>query len=253
MVLSGLRWSVLIKDAVFNIVDIETTGLDSKRDKVVSIASVRCSLKHGILSQYSTLVNPGCPIPAEASAIHHITNKHVDNKGPLEWAIPSVFPDEMSCVVAHNAAFDKPFVDAHKETDPWLCTLRISRHLWPAVPRHSNQFLRYHLQLDVPEAEGMPAHDALSDALVTAKLLLYELDIVMSRSKAPDSATTGDLIKWAESPVLLSTCRFGAKHYGKPWAEVPTDYLEWMRKNVNDMDIDTRFTVEHYLGGKGRR
>jgi DNA polymerase III epsilon subunit-like protein len=130
-----------------------------------------------------------------------------------------------------------------------LCTLRLARKLWPGLPKYSNQYLRYALGLEVPEAEGLPAHEALADALVTSRLLLHELEIIRTRAvpDLPPLETAAELIAWADAPNLLGICQFGNKHRGTPWSRVPKDYLQWMRREVRDMDPDLRYTVEYYL------
>ncbi len=148
------------------------------------------------------------------------------------WAPPAGF----DCLVAHNAAFDFSFLDNY--ATPVLCTKRLAQKLWPDFPSHSNQYLRYRLALDVPECEGLPAHSALPDALVTAKLLAFELQALWTDLPS--------LIAWVNEPIIEKVCRFG-KHKGTPWAEVPKSYLQWMLREIKDMDADQQATVNHYL------
>jgi exodeoxyribonuclease X len=80
--------------------------------------------------------------------------------------------------------------------------------------------------------------------MVTTALLGYLL--LEADRVRPEITMVEDLIAWTLEPNLLPLCRFG-KHYGKPWSEVPKDYLQWMLKTVSDLDPDTRFTVEHWI------
>ena len=107
--------------------------------------------------------------------------------------------------------------------------------------------LRLRLQpIASPEASSLYA---LADALVTAHLLLNELEAIRTQSVPglPPLETLHDLIAWADAPNLLGVCQFGNKHRGTPWSQVPKDYLQWMKREVRDMDPDTRYTVEYYL------
>jgi len=63
----------------------------------------------------------------------------------------------------------------------------------------------------------------------------------------PDLHTVEELVAWTNQPNLLPVCRFGNKHRDKPWSEVPKDYLQWMLREVKDMDPDLRFTIEHWV------
>jgi len=236
-----------IQDLTYLVVDTETTGLDPASCRVVSVAGVWVRPGAGILRRESFLVDPGIPIPPEASAVHHIVDRHVQGAPLLAQVLPTFQGSDFDVYVAHNAAFDFGFLPAGGR--PVLCTLRLAKKLWPGLPRHGNQYLRYALGLEVPEAEGLPAHEALADALVTARLLLRQLETVHAGGVAglPECPGLRDLIAWTEAPNLLITCQFGNKHRGLPWERVPKDYLQWMKREVRDMDPDTRYTVDYYL------
>lgn len=234
-----------ISETIFNVVDVETTGLDPARDKIVEFACVPCSIKNGVMHdlRFSGLVNPGVKIHPAASAIHHITDEMMPDAKPLPELLSVMGPGPL---VAHCAAFDSAFLNLG---EPFLCTMRLAQKLWPDLDGYGNQFLRYYFKLDIPgQIAAMPMHRALPDAIVTAYLLLYELAEVIKRSKEPDSITVHGLIEWIEKPILLSVCRFG-KHKGTKWSAVPKDYLQWALSpnGMTDMDVDLRFTIEHYL------
>jgi exodeoxyribonuclease X len=235
-----------LQDLTYLVVDTETTGLDPVSCRVVSIAGVWTRPGTETGRRETFLVDPGIPIPPEASAIHHIVDRHVQGAPALAQVLPVFQGQDFDAYVAHNAAFDFGFLPACGR--PVLCTMRLARKLWPALPKFSNQYLRYALHLEVPEAEGLPAHEALADALVTARLLLRELETLQERAGLPQFTGIQDLIAWADSPNLLEVCRFGNKHRGTPWSQVPKDYLRWMQREVKDMDADLRHTVDHYLG-----
>lgn len=243
----------LLNDAVFYVLDTETTGLDPEVDAVVEVACTVIQPKEGLYI-WSSLVNPNQEIPPEASAIHHITNHHVLTSPTLTTALQEFgkklerdrIPTPPDAYVAHNAEFDADFLPMLRKA-PWLCTLRLAKHLFQDLPKYTNQFLRYYFNIYCPEVEGKAAHRAEADAIVTARLLKFML------TKLPDDwpNTVEDLIDRINQPILLRTCRY-KKHDGTPWAEVPKDYLLWLLKNKTDMDIDTHFTVDHYykLGEK---
>jgi exodeoxyribonuclease X len=233
-----------LANLTYLVVDTETTGLDPASDRVVSMAGVWVRPGEGAVRRESRLVNPGIPIPPEASAIHHIVDRHVAGAPSLAEVLPLFQGEDFDVYVAHNAAFDFGFLPDGGR--PVLCTLRLARKLWPRLPRYSNQYLRYALPLEVPEAEGLPAHEALSDALVTSRLLLRELECLAEDAR-PEAGSIQELLAWVQAPNLLEICTFGGKHRGRPWSQVPKDYLQWMKREVKDMDMDLRHTVDHYL------
>ncbi len=228
--------------ATFCIVDTETTGLDPAVDRVCELAGVQWAARQGELRHFETLVNPGRTIPPEASAIHHLVDEDVVGSPNLQEALADLNREPFGVWVAHNADFDFKFLP--KDGRPILCTLKLAKKLFPDSPKHTNQYLRYALKLQVPGAKGLPAHRALADAFVTTALLSYLL--AEANKHRPELTTVEDLVAWTLEPNLLPMCRFG-KHSGKPWSEVPKDYLQWMVKTMTDMDSDLRFTVEHWL------
>ena len=233
-----------IESAVFLVVDTETTGLDPSVDRICELAGLRTSLAAPEGRAFESLVNPERSIPPEASAIHHLTDLDVAQAPALGVVLPLLTWEPFDCWVAHNAAFDFGFLP-HQDK-PVLCTLRLARKLLPDLPRHANQYLRYAIPLQVPAAKGLPAHRALADVFVTAALLHHLL--AEARRQQPQLATVEDLIAFSTEPVLLKTCRFGNKHRDQPWSVVPKDYLRWMLREVQNLDPDTRHTVEHWLG-----
>ena len=129
---------------------------------------------------------------------------------------------------------------------PGSATWRLARHLWPEAPGHANQVLRYHLRLEVDERlageAGIVPHRAAGDALVSAALLVRELE------QAPAGA---DLPAWAlglsAKPVLLPVATFG-KHRGERWSDVPRDYIEYLAGQPLD-DEDLVHTLRSALEG----
>jgi len=232
----------LLKHTFF-VTDTETTGLDPVEHRAVEVAGVLV-VNGQITMAMTTYLNPGRPIPAVASGVHGLVDADVQDAPTLDETIPFLrgFAFDADAIVAHNAPFDRSILPGMIEK-PWLDTLRLARRLYPGFASHQNQALRYELGLRCPEADGMPAHRALADAYVTARLLVHML---VEAEEAGMPGTVPELIDAIEAPMLLTTCGFG-KHRGTPWAEVPKDYLQWMTKGMPDMDDDLRFTVRHVL------
>ncbi len=102
------------------VVDVETTGLDPSTDRIVSVGLLR--VKFGNLREnrnsldgrtMDAVINPQCPIPWEASRIHGITNKDVANRSPfsdIAQELRDFIGDRP--IIAHNASFDKSFLNA---------------------------------------------------------------------------------------------------------------------------------------------
>jgi DNA polymerase-3 subunit epsilon len=92
--------------------DLETTGLDSKKERIVEIGAVRFD-RRGPIGRFSVLVDPGIPMPPEASRINGITDEMLKGKPTLDEVLGDFLRFARdSVLVAHNASFDCGFVDA---------------------------------------------------------------------------------------------------------------------------------------------
>lgn len=232
------------QQATYLVLDTETTGIEAPEHKAVEVAAVL--VKNGqITAAFTTYLNPGRDIPPAASGVHGLTLEDVQDAPTLEETLPWLngLASKADALVAHNAPFDRSMLPG-LVSRPWIDTLRLSRKLQPAIESHANQSLRYAMGLRCPEADGMPAHRALSDAYVTARVLVKLLELAAAESGFPvnPEGIEAEILK----PLILAKCSFG-KHKGAPWAEVPKDYLQWLVRQ-QDVDMDVLFTAKHYLG-----
>lgn len=125
----GVRPAAPLLSAV--VIDTETTGMSRDGDQIIELALLRFEYSAAtgeiarITEVYSGLEDPGRPIPPESTAIHGITDEMVAGQALDEARIAAVARDA-SLVVAHNATFDRPFVEARLPMFaalPWGCSL----------------------------------------------------------------------------------------------------------------------------------
>ncbi|HCM26291.1 MAG: hypothetical protein A2Z99_00885 [Treponema sp. GWB1_62_6] len=92
--------------------DLETTGLDCRKERIVEIGAVRFD-RRGPIGRFSVLIDPGVPMPADASRINGITDEMLKGKPSLDEVLGDFLRFARDAVlVAHNATFDCGFVDA---------------------------------------------------------------------------------------------------------------------------------------------
>lgn len=99
-------------DAHYMVVDVETTGLDALQGhEICEIAALRL-VNDRIEEVYSRLVNPGMPIPPEASAVNRITDDMVRDAPTMGSIAHELlhFIGDNSVIVIHNAPFDLSFL-----------------------------------------------------------------------------------------------------------------------------------------------
>lgn len=157
---------------MFAVVDIETTGTHPGRDKIIEIAIF---LHDGekIVDNYTTLVNPGMPIPF---GITQLTGIHDDmvRQAPrfFEVAREIVRRTENCIFVAHNVRFDYSFLKkefselGYNYQRKNLCTVRLSQKLVPGLESYSLQRLCRSMDIQIKDR-----HRASGDAEATATLL----------------------------------------------------------------------------------
>jgi DNA polymerase-3 subunit epsilon len=92
------------------LVDVETTGRDASVDRVVEVG-VAVARGGEIIARYNWLIHPGIPIPAEARAVHGISDEDVKASPRFEAVAHEVAAALVGCVpAAYNAAFDRAFL-----------------------------------------------------------------------------------------------------------------------------------------------
>ena len=151
-------------------VDLETTGTRARADRITEVGIVRVAADAAggapAVDAWSTLVDPGVPIPPAIQALTGITDAMVRAAPTFGSVVRDVEERLAGCVfVAHNARFDYGFLkhEFARLQRPFkakvLCTVRLSRRLFPEAPSHS---------LDaVIERHGLAVtarHRALDDA-----------------------------------------------------------------------------------------
>src|SRR6202012_4204473 len=85
-------------------------GRDASVDRLVEIGIIIA--RHGaVTARYNWLINPGCPIPAEVSAVHGIKDEDVKDSPRFEAVAHEIAAALQGCVpAAYNAAFDRAFL-----------------------------------------------------------------------------------------------------------------------------------------------
>jgi DNA polymerase-3 subunit epsilon len=92
--------------------DLETTGTNIMSDRIVEISIVKL-MPNGEENVKTRRINPGMPIPPEATAIHHITNEDVANEPTFDRIAKSLAEYFEGCDIAgfNSNRFDIPLLD----------------------------------------------------------------------------------------------------------------------------------------------
>lgn len=163
------------------VIDFETTGPDPSTCAPVEVGLVRFEQGQPV-ARWASLVNPGYPIPPEASAIHGITDADVQSapafadvwavavqRGLLTRAVPCAYHAPYDRAILHRLCIEDRRYHALCHDLPWLDPLVVVRHL--------DRFVRgagRHKLAAVCARRGIPlaaAHRSLGDAEATGRLL----------------------------------------------------------------------------------
>lgn len=105
--------NIFVVPESYTVWDLETTGLDYRKDRILEIAAMRV-LNGKVVEEWSTLINHDIDIPAEASRIHGITKEMCAEKGiPITQAIDKLVDmifDTKVCVTHNGMRFDSAFL-----------------------------------------------------------------------------------------------------------------------------------------------
>jgi len=184
-------------------VDLETTGLIPGHDRIVEIGAVAFSRGAGVEAEFAELVDPGIPIPRDASRVNGITDDMVRGRpavaGPLASFL-AFLGDALP--VAHNAAFDVGFLAADAArlglaapSTAVVDTRAVARAVFPARQSYALDALCRELGLARSE------HRALADARSCRLLFLACLERLEA---AGVSTEPGDLAAIGGPPIDLA-------------------------------------------------
>jgi DNA polymerase-3 subunit epsilon len=241
--------------------DLETTGLSTVSDRIIELAIIRVSPPGDVLERVRRF-NPGMPIPAEATAVHGITDEDVAAKPPFSARAKALAELLEPCDLAgfNVRRFDLPMLLAEFKRAGVPFSVQ-GRRLLDAQfifhreePRDLSAAARFYLGREHEEA-----HTALGDIRTTAAVLSAQLQKYPHIPQDLDglhaycdevSPFQTEMDRWFGRRDGELIFRRG-KHKGDPLAKVAAtapDYLKWML-GADDMDEEVLRVVREALKG----
>ena len=182
------------KELEYICLDLETTGLDPEKDRILSIGWVVIKGLHiDISSGKQLMIKDNCDVCAQTAVINHITPEMLEQGYSLSEAFKEFFVQSQGRVIVAHACFvEKHFIDHYLKRCLdlpelpflWLDTLGIEKHFCQNIDNDSEADLRLS---SVRERYGLPeynAHGALIDSIATAELLLAQIKRVYKDGKS---------------------------------------------------------------------
>lgn len=184
-----------VKDTVFTVIDLETTGLNSKKNAITEIVAIQ--FKNGIeIAKFSTLVKPTEPVTPESEAITGISQAMVENAPALINVLSDLasFVGPNPILVGHNVGFDIGFLreklrssflnsfSTRFEMERAFCTKKLAQKAAPGLPSYEGIVVGTHFGVvnDNP-------HRAEYDVRMCAGILFAIID------QHPEWANVGEM------------------------------------------------------------
>lgn len=187
-------FSTRLSAATFVVLDFETTGLDAAAGaRIIEIGALKVA-GGKVAGHFQTLVNPQMPVPADASAVHGLTDADLADKPTLAETFPRFFSFVGDAViVAYNLKFDLSFyARAARELglpygrNATVDLLGLARHYVPGLESYNLENLASRFNFTNPYP-----HRALGDVAVESEILLTFLEMAAARA---DAFTVGDFV-----------------------------------------------------------
>lgn len=187
-------------DTEYCVLDIETTGLSFRTNKITELGAV--IYKNGeVIEEFEHFVNPEMPIPEEVVEVTHITDEMVKDAPTIEEILPKFLEfigDRV--IVAHNADFDVGFIKYYAEQlgykleNTYIDTLRLAKDLFPDYKKYKLGIIAEKLGIKVDVA-----HRALDDVITLVKVFKVMLEML----KEKGAITVDDIDKIEEGQADL--------------------------------------------------
>lgn len=195
------------------VLDTETTGLDPRNgDRIVEIGAVELVNLLPTGREYHIYINPGRAMPAEAEAVHGLSDAFLSDKPRFESVVDQflAFIGSDSRLVIHNAGFDMAFLNAELQAArrPVLAmnravdTLALARQRFPGSPCTLDALCR---RFDV-DTSAREKHGALLDSQLLAAVYLElrggrQPDLVLSVDpRRPSGSEVAARDDWRPGP-----------------------------------------------------
>jgi len=177
-----------LAEYTFVVCDTELTGLNKKKDELISIGAVQIkNLQIDLSTMFHCFIRPENIDPTQATLVHRITPEQLESAEPIEKVLPKFIEYIYgSLLVGHHLPLDMHFLNkATKKvmggtlSNPGVDTMRMAqgykRVQLGHYHEHNPREISYNLD-DLGQEYDLPRfkpHDALEDALQTAYLFLY--------------------------------------------------------------------------------
>ena len=246
--------------------DLETTGTDPAKDRIIEIGLV-AKMSDGQVSVGAVaitdryLVNPGVVISEDMTSIHGIKNEDVVGKPPFSEIAPVLARALRNCILTgyNVSGYDVPLLANEFKRcgitwpDNTVTVVDALAIMRAREPRNLAWALRYYCF----GKELVGAHSAVADAEAAMMVLEaqglryigpgYTKEQLVALQRDPNWVDSTGKFRYLPNKSIV--CSFG-KHSGRPISELPADYLRWIYGN--NFPDDCKLVVKNELDRRRR-
>ena len=217
--------------------DTETTGIDRANDQIIEIAIKMVAFETtsgkilSIERAYESFNDPEEDISTEITFLTGIDNKMVDGVS-IDWDMVDGLLEEANLIVAHNAGFDRAFVDRYSSISPkkiWACSISDIDWLARGFTSSKQELLCYW------HGFYFDAHRAMNDVDALIHLLTHEPDDgeralieLINNSNLPEYVIFAEHFKY--DPVKKDILK------GNKYKWNPSDKIWFKKVNLDDLE-----------------
>lgn len=235
------------------LVDVETTGLDTRRDEIIELAMIPFrygldGLVYEVLEPFHGYRQPARPISAEITALTGIDDAMVEGQAINPEAVAS-FAASAALVIAHNAGFDRRFLERYSpifQTKPWACSM--SEIDWKAEGCEGTK-LSY-----LAQSAGFfyDRHRATTDCLAVIELLARPLSMggVTGLARLLEKARLAHWRIWAENSPFAMKDKLKARGYRWSGDDAMPARCWYVDVAEADRDAEVLFLRQEIYGGE---
>lgn len=198
----------------FIVLDVETTGVDSKQDDIIEFAAVKLDINGQVIDELDFLISTSQTLSPTIIALTGITQSDVDGQPSMETFVSKIdkFCGDLP-IVGHNIGFDIEFLISKGcgiKNNPGLDTLELAYTVLPFQNFYRLEYLSKHFNFP-----SQPAHRAMADVLATVdlfKLLVHQVaDVNDSAKEQINRLVNEDTWQWQW--LFASTPDFGSDRF----------------------------------------
>ena len=161
------------------VVDVETTGLNTQKDEIIELGSLKVDLNTGrLIDTFSKFANPRRLLSEKIIEITNITDDMLKDANSSydvvkEWH--NWIGEDPVILVCHNAKFDINFIVSYLKSEniPYLNHKIVDTLLWSRNVLKSESYKLEYLAEQLNLKDGLSSHRAKDDCMATMRLLVY--------------------------------------------------------------------------------